>query len=566
MPFFGVLLLAAMPIWGAIVHFANTDNASKHYHVHTDTMFAAPGPGSRPYISFEVSCESPNTIVSWLIVASNVNGLARSLQVLDPALPALDDPDANKFMTDRCWEIPITNLNLDRNESMDTHLSADENPSNISFGEAECHPNSVLLYMPARVPRLVGGSFQCDVHAPHFVLPKEISQVITEDGYYTLWIQSAHDPALADDYLRPGPRISGTSTFVNWYGYLSARLYPLLVFYGVLGLLYLTIGLIWVVLMFCHYHDLLHLQFWIGGVAFLGMMEMAISYGDLEYLNTYGTRSTFWMVFANLLFASKNTLARLLVLIVSMGFGVVKPRLGSALKQIIALGCSYFFFAAAYGVTHAIRETDMKDMKESKTEMIVVIPLSVLDAGICWWIFLSLHHTMKILTLRNNLVKLQLYIYFKWTLILCITAAVIFAVWSLVQGYGKPEDYDWRSQWWLDNYWHLLFFVILVAIMLLWRPTMNNSRYAYAAMDTDLEEETEFNMVVPNFSADAMKSRTLSARGHAAAPKEDLEEDLQWVEDNIPSSVVNNDNTFPNFPMDSDEEIMQTRFEMSKMD
>lgn len=58
--------------------------------------------------------------------------------------------------------------------------------------------------------------------------------------------------------------------------------------------------------------------------------------------------------------------------------------------------------------------------------------------------------------------------------------------------------------------------------------------------------------------------------------------DLQWVEDNIPSSVTN-DNTFPSYAMDSDEvqlyqsmccrakcslvsqEIMNTRFEISKM-
>ncbi len=74
-----------------------------------------------------------------------------------------------------------------------------------------------------------------------------------------------------------------------------------------------------------------------------------------------------------------------------------RPRLGDAVKQIAALGCSYFFFATAYGVTHTIGQTETK---ESKSELMVVIPLSVLDAAVCWWIFLSLNHTMKILELR----------------------------------------------------------------------------------------------------------------------------------------------------------------------
>lgn len=54
------------------------------------------------------------------------------------------------------------------------------------------------------------------------------------------------------------------------------------------------------------------------------MFEMAVSYGDLEHWNTSGTRSNFLMYFANLLTAGKNTMARLLVLVVSMGYGIVK--------------------------------------------------------------------------------------------------------------------------------------------------------------------------------------------------------------------------------------------------
>lgn len=61
----------------------------------------------------------------------------------------------------------------------------------------------------------------------------------------------------------------------------------------------------------------------------------------------------FLLVLSKILYASKNTLARLLVLVVSLGYSIVKPRLGGALKQVIAVGVSYFFFSCAYGVTHA---------------------------------------------------------------------------------------------------------------------------------------------------------------------------------------------------------------------
>ncbi len=51
---------------------------------------------------------------------------------------------------------------------------------------------------------------------------------------------------------------------------------------------------------------------------------MAFAYGDLEYVNRNGTRSTALMSLSELLLASKNTVSLLLILVVSMGFGVVK--------------------------------------------------------------------------------------------------------------------------------------------------------------------------------------------------------------------------------------------------
>jgi hypothetical protein len=47
----------------------------------------------------------------------------------------------------------------------------------------------------------------------------------------------------------------------------------------------------------------------------------------------------------------KRTMAHVLVIIVSVGFGVVKPRLGSTLNQVIAVGVLYFIFCAVEGLT-----------------------------------------------------------------------------------------------------------------------------------------------------------------------------------------------------------------------
>lgn len=54
---------------------------------------------------------------------------------------------------------------------------------------------------------------------------------------------------------------------------------------------------------------------------------------------------------------------------------------------------------------------------------------------------------------------------------------------------------DWKELWIDEAYWHILFSVLLLVIMILWRPTNNNQRYAFTplldAADDD-EEEDQF--------------------------------------------------------------------------
>jgi hypothetical protein len=38
-------------------------------------------------------------------------------------------------------------------------------------------------------------------------------------------------------------------------------------------------------------------------------------------------------------------------------------------------------------------------------------------------------------------------------------------------------------------FWHVLYFVILLAMAILWRPTTNNTRYAYSEMPQDGDDE-----------------------------------------------------------------------------
>ena len=104
------------------------------------------------------------------------------------------------------------------------------------------------------------------------------------------------------------------------------------------------------------------------------------------------------------------------------------------------------------------------------------------------WVFSALIQTTRTLRLRRNLVKLSLYKHFTNTLIFAVVSSIIFMLWSIK--YHKVVDCltEWRDLWVDEAFWHLLFSVILCVIMILWRPSQNNQRYAFTPL-LDREED-----------------------------------------------------------------------------
>lgn len=259
---------------------------------------------------------------------------------------------------------------------------------------------------------------------------------------------------------------------------------------------------------------------------------------------------------AELVSCGKRTLARMLVIIVSLGFGIVKPRLGPMLHRVVGTGLLYFTLAA---IECYLRVMHPKN-DPSNQIFVASIPLAVLDSAICWWIFASLVQTTRTLRLRRNLVKLSLYRHFTNTLIFAVFSSVIFMLYSIKYHRFSVCLTDWKELWLDEAYWHLLFSVLLLVIMILWRPTNNNQRYAFTPLlDAPEDDEDEDEQ----FVNDAFGVKMRGCRSASPKPKSsnNVEDDLKWVEENIPSSLADTALT----TMDSDEEIMTTRFEVSKL-
>ncbi|XP_061853990.1 transmembrane protein 87A isoform X2 [Colius striatus] len=340
------------------------------------------------------------------------------------------------------------------------------------------------------------------------------------------------------------------------YEYLSLADYPLMIFFMVMCIVYVFFGVLWLAWSACYWRDLLRIQFWIGAVIFLGMLEKAVFYAEFQNIRYTGESVQGAVILAELLSAVKRSLARTLVIIVSLGYGIVKPRLGVTLHKVVMAGALYLLFSGMEGV---LRVTGAQNDLAS----LAFIPLAFLDTALCWWIFISLTQTMKLLKLRRNVVKLSLYRHFTNTLILAVAASIVFIIWTTMKFRLVDCQSDWQELWVDDAIWRLLFSMILFVIMILWRPSANNQRFAFSPLSEEEEDDEQKEpMLKESFEGMKMRSTKQEPNGNVKANKAQ-EDDLKWVEENVPSSVT--DVALPAL-LDSDEERMITHFERSKME
>uniref|UniRef100_A0A8C9L294 Transmembrane protein 87A n=1 Tax=Serinus canaria TaxID=9135 RepID=A0A8C9L294_SERCA len=264
------------------------------------------------------------------------------------------------------------------------------------------------------------------------------------------------------------------------YEYLSLADYPLMIFFMVMCIVYVFFGVLWLAWSACYWRDLLRIQFWIGAVIFLGMLEKAVFYAEFQNIRYTGESVQGAVILAELLSAVKRSLARTLVIIVSLGYGIVKPRLGVTLHKVVMAGALYLLFSGMEGV---LRVTGFF---YDTVALIANLALSMIDACI---IFLT--QTMKLLKLRRNVVKLSLYRHFTNTLILAVAASIVFIIWTTMKFRLVDCQSDWQELWVDDAIWRLLFSMILFVIMILWRPSANNQRFAFSPLSEEEDDDEQ---------------------------------------------------------------------------
>lgn len=187
--------------------------------------------------------------------------------------------------------------------------------------------------------------------------------------------------------------------------------------------------------------------------------------------------------------AGRNSFSFFLLLIVCMGYGVVKPTLGKTMIYVRWLAIVHFVFGIVYAVTSLIVTPDTA----GPFVLLIVLPLAGTLTAFYVWTLNSLNWTLKDLKERKQHVKETMYRKLWWCILISILVIFGFFFFNSFS-FASARDpgyvpFHWKSRWFiLDGWLNLVYFADVAWVAYVWRPTANNRRFA---MSDEIAQEDD---------------------------------------------------------------------------
>ncbi|KAJ1976441.1 hypothetical protein H4R34_003977 [Dimargaris verticillata] len=337
--------------------------------------------------------------------------------------------------------------------------------------------------------------------------PFVVSYTVNETGIYCVDVM-ASTPFHAE------------SLWINPYGNLPAMDFPKLLFYGMLALVYLVVGLTWLVGTVRFWREILPVQNYLSLLILCLLLNYAVEFWFYAHYNTHGTKSMALATFLIILSSLRNCLSFFMMLIVALGYGVVKPTLGSTMRKCQILGGVYFLFSCIYGAATVGR---FGNNDAAIIGLFAIIPLAITMATFYMWILLALGQTVKVLHQRHQHFKLAMYRRLWRLLFFCACMILVMVAVNIISFVFRNDDrwvgYRWRIRWILFDGWlTLLYTFAFLVILYLWRPTQHNSRYGLEELASDeltADAREDFSPGnSPTFAAATFRGSTSSPHHH----------------------------------------------------
>lgn len=303
--------------------------------------------------------------------------------------------------------------------------------------------------------------------------------------------------------------VEGTYVWKSKGGYLPGDMFGAMYFLFFLTVVYGVLFTWYSISMKVHQESTIPIQNWILGTISLGLLESFFKAGDYWVWNEEGTHFTFAMYTGVLIGIFKRALSWCLMVMVSLGWGVVRDTLTN-MKKIVSFGFIYAIASAALEIMEIFDIVENEVMTEmEKTGVMDVLQILtfivvVIDVFFFMWILDALSGTMQYLENLNQNSKLMRYLRLRLVLIISIFLSIVWVVFNLVNQHSDTKILDEANAWVTQSGMDLNYLMVMITVALLWQPNPSAKEYAYVmelpSIDDDIEltEEDGMEMIETN--------------------------------------------------------------------
>ncbi|KAI0222265.1 Transmembrane protein 87A [Lamellibrachia satsuma] len=272
------------------------------------------------------------------------------------------------------------------------------------------------------------------------------------------------------------------------WGFLPAIDWPKLPYSGVMSFLYLMVGTAWLFIWALAQQHTHKIHVVIGLVAVSGAIAHTLLFVHLS--NTghsgYGIAALSWL--SRTTGVCQDCLLDVLLMVVSTGYGITRPKLGRPIVGVIvALCCCRFVTGLSLEV---VRDEHLK-IKYDHEDLYIVVKYvnTAITLVIGGWIMVASLLTSVHLCTRKHSTKLMVFSVFMGACTLAFVAYLGMAL--MVMIWSRECQQDWQHAWLVPSFGEMVNFVLLIVLMWLWRPVDQAHSYSFSPLTTTEYDEPE---------------------------------------------------------------------------
>mmetsp|Transcript_14806 Transcript_14806/g.21732 ORF Transcript_14806/g.21732 Transcript_14806/m.21732 type:complete len:533 (+) Transcript_14806:3-1601(+) len=297
-------------------------------------------------------------------------------------------------------------------------------------------------------------------------------------GKYTLVL------ANCDDFGRD-VMVTGDYIWKSKGGFLPGDLFDEWHFFFFVTMGYVGLLLWYVFSMKKNKDSTIGIQKWIMGAIVLSLVELFFKTTDYTMWNQSGFRSFSVLYFWILVGILKGAISRCLLVMVSLGWGVIRDTLGEQMRKIVALGFVYAVLALGRDIAEIVFVEELQVLTLAEEEeiydvfSILTILTALVDVVFYMWILDGLNSTMQYLENMNQTMKLKRYLRLRLILLISILFAIVWSIFSIVNVSNDGNLLSQGNEWLERGAWEMNYTFVLVTIAFLWKPDPRAKEFAY---------------------------------------------------------------------------------------